>query len=68
MSDDKRLTGWDTLEHSSGLIHILPINDLKPHKETGVDCWCRPIIDDNIVIHNSMDRRELYERGELLVS
>ena len=48
-------------------IHVLPINDLREHEETD-QCWCRPARDEeepSVVIHNSMDRREEYERGRL---
>lgn len=47
-----------------GYMHVIPINDLREHDEHGA-CWCRPTIyhDDAIVVHNSMDRREEYERG-----
>lgn len=47
--------------------HVVPLNDLKEHA-LSVECWCRPKVDDddNIVVHNSMDGRELYERGERL--
>ena len=48
--------------------HVHPIDDLRPHILPDSDddgpCWCQPEDDDGITIHNSMDRRELYERGE----
>ena len=44
------------------LWHILPINDLKPHIESK-DCWCRPLVEDGICVHNSMDGREKHEKG-----
>lgn len=43
--------------------HVIPDNDLQEHAETN-DCWCLPKNDGQIVIHNSADERELYERGE----
>ena len=46
-------------------VHVLPIGDLREHAQSA-DCWCRPKRDDEeprVVIHNSMDRREEYERG-----
>lgn len=46
---------------------VTPIDDLKPHK-AGADCWCNPIVDDDIIIHNAMDKREKYEDGTLLLS
>jgi hypothetical protein len=41
---------------------VYPINDLREHSL--VRCWCRPSDDDGIIVHNSLDRRELYENGE----
>jgi hypothetical protein len=43
--------------------HVIPNNDLREHMEAS-DCWCLPKDDGQIVIHNSLDERELYERGE----
>jgi hypothetical protein len=48
-------------------VHVLPVNDLREHVE-GTLCWCRPRVEEEdggtVVIHNSMDGRELIERGE----
>lgn len=56
--------GWFLRETESGIVHVLPIDDLREHLP--LDCWCEPTVDeDNIVIHNAADQRELYERGEL---
>ena len=41
--------------------HIVPVDDLRQHK--GKNCWCNPDYDDGLVIHNSLDQRELYEEG-----
>jgi len=46
--------------------HVFPMDDLREHSPA--DCWCRPIDDDGIIVHNSLDGRELYERGERQVS
>ena len=46
------------------LVHVLPIKDLREHR-CSVACWCKPELDDGVVIHNSMDRREEYECGRL---
>jgi len=54
--------------------HVVPINDMKEHIDSR-DCWCKPslkyeditkIQDESkskavIVIHNSMDGRELID-------
>ncbi|MES2382365.1 MAG: hypothetical protein V4538_15065 [Bacteroidota bacterium] len=45
-------------------LHVLPINDIKPHEET-TTCECEPnVIFENgemIVVHNSYDGREFIE-------
>ncbi len=46
--------------------HVYPVDDLREHSVT--DCWCQPIDDEGIVVHNSLDGREQYERGERKVS
>jgi hypothetical protein len=42
--------------------HVYPADDLRNHSLT--NCWCRPTDDDGIMVHNSLDGRELYEGGE----
>jgi len=45
--------------------HLLPLVDLQEH-EPFTDCWCTPVCDEDgldIWVHNSLDRREEYERG-----
>lgn len=45
--------------------HVIPRDDLREHVSE-VDCWCNPKQDEeeqNLWIHNSMDRREEYEEG-----
>lgn len=42
---------------------VVPVNDLRPHS-IGDGCWCDPHYDGGILVHNSMDCREAYERGE----
>lgn len=38
--------------------HVLPVNDLKPHRDHR-DCWCNPTERElGVWVHNSMDRRE----------
>lgn len=43
--------------------HVYPLNDLKEHDTDGAACWCNPTHDGDVVVHNSMDRREEYEQG-----
>ena len=44
------------------MIHIIPCNDLIDHIED-TDCPCGPEVDveNDIVIHAAMDRRECFE-------
>lgn len=42
--------------------HVVPLVDLREH-EISERCWCRPVDDEGIWVHNSMDRRELIEQG-----
>ena len=51
----------------SNNIHVLPLNDTKPHIESE-DCPCMPeIIDeygsDKIIVHNAWDNREILEQA-----
>ena len=52
---------------SDKIIHVLPVNDMHEHKETGYNCLCNPklMLDSGhlIVVHNSWDGRELYEQN-----
>jgi hypothetical protein len=47
------------------IYHILPINDIKKHKEVGFDCSCKPkkqiIYGKMLIIHNAFDCRERKE-------
>lgn len=48
------------------IIHVLPVNDLKPHDEEGTACQCEPRIEfvegGILVIHNAYDNREIIEK------
>lgn len=59
---------WTYDDMSGG--HVEPIDDLKEHIiDSETPCWCHPAIDDDgLVVHNSMDQRELYERAERAAS
>ncbi len=50
-------------------IHVVPVNDLKEHEERGTTCWCYPQVyeedGETVVVHNSLDGRELIERHGL---
>lgn len=46
--------------------HVMPIKDWKEHIDSQ-DCWCKPsrsLKDDNVIIHNSLDGREVAELRE----
>ena len=47
------------------VVHVLPLNDLRPHVEAGEWCHCQPRIqqegEGKVVIHNAYDGREFYE-------
>ena len=50
-------------------IHVVPVNDLREHEERGTTCWCCPQVytedGETVVVHNSLDGRELVERHGL---
>ncbi len=57
------MTQWEVKEDLDAQVHVVPLEDLREHVPQ--DCWCCPTIDeDNIVIHNALDEREKFERGE----
>lgn len=51
-------------------IHVHPVGDLRDHELTRT-CWCQPDVrqdpdgDGTLVIHNSLDGRELIEKHGL---
>lgn len=53
---------WLASEADDEFVHIVPLDDWRDHELT-LTCWCHPVLDE-VVIHNSADRREEYERGE----
>jgi len=48
------------------MIHVYPLNDLIEHNTESNECACDPQIDveNMLVIHSAMDRRELFEQKE----
>lgn len=57
-------TGWECLGPFEGKpATVYPLDDLREHEPDNADCWCRPLEDEGLLIHNSMDQRETYERG-----
>ena len=47
---------------------VVPLNDLRPHLADNAECPCQPFYDGRILVHNSFDGRESFERGERKVS
>lgn len=46
------------------VIHVYPVNDLREHVTHGIECWCKPRVDEyDVVVHNAMDQREQWEIG-----
>lgn len=43
--------------------HVIPVGDLREHR-CAPRCWCEPTEDGGVIIHNSLDEREKFERGE----
>ena len=38
--------------------HVMPLGDFRSHVDSR-NCWCQPSeIEPNLIVHNSMDRRE----------
>jgi len=40
--------------------HVLPKNDLRGHQENA-RCDCKPRVENNLIIHNAFDGREMLE-------
>lgn len=56
--------GWKVVCVAGQAPHVVPTNDLRRHTMT-TGCWCRPSIDDGVMVHHSLDRREQTEGREL---
>jgi hypothetical protein len=56
-------SAWIVTVLDDGTLCVYPKHDVRPH--TINDCWCGSYYEDGVLIHNSMDRREEYERGRL---
>lgn len=63
------------METYSDTWHITPVNDYIEHEESGDDCVCHPTAspvkrEDGsvawIMMHHSLDGRELRERGQTI--
>lgn len=63
------MSGWrvDVVHEPEHGIHVVPVDDLREHT-CSCTCWCRPVDDHeepDVWMHNSLDQRERYEKGEL---
>ena len=56
--------GWLVISAEGKASHVMPAGDLRDH-ECCSECWCRPFIDDedDLIVHNALDRREDVECG-----
>ena len=46
----------------SQVVQVIPVDDLREHSLC--DCWCEPHDDEGVIVHHSLDGRELYQNGE----
>ena len=60
--DQRRPESQDSLPWRVTGNHVYPAHDLREHSLT--KCWCNPVDDDGIIVHNSLDGREHYETSE----
>ncbi len=55
---------------TSGVFHVVPVNDLREHDDIGDACWCKPRVEQQengtvAVIHHALDGRDLVEKHGL---
>lgn len=51
--------------YPGGPSHSYPLDDLREHDVDGDNCWCRPTLNGIVLVHNSLDGREIRERAEV---
>lgn len=44
------------------MTHLVPENDSRSHHHSK-KCWCKPIKDGKLLIHNANDSRDIFERA-----
>lgn len=67
MARDIDLTVIPAYVGDEQVVHVYPIGDSREHQCNRMECWCRPILNEDagyVVVHNSADGRELFERGQ----
>ena len=54
--------GWQVfISTSRPETHVMPVDDYRPHQFTSA-CWCGAKPDDeDVITHNSLDHREMFE-------
>lgn len=57
--------GWRIVPQGD-INHVIPVDDDGMHQIE--NCSCNPRWDDGVMVHNSFDGREAFERGERQVS
>ena len=57
-------SAWQTDIGEESMVHVVPVADLREHFLTQ-SCWCQPRVEEGVVVHHSLDRREEREpKGE----
>lgn len=62
MSEEDCGLQWMIVKDDFGDLHVIPLNDTKPHS-IARDCLCCPEEDGDEIVHNSYDGREAFEEG-----
>lgn len=57
-----KLGEWMVYHEANLPPQVIPLGDLANH-DSGQACWCRPLMDCEVLVHNSLDGREKYETG-----
>jgi len=59
-TDAADLPGWQVVIGEKGEKHVMPIADRFRHDGASI-CACKPKYDEGIWVHNSYDKREMFE-------
>ena len=43
--------------------NTVPAHDIRNHL-SGKNCWCRPVDEGDVIVHNAADGRERYQQGD----
>ncbi len=47
---------------ASKSLHVIPVGGKEPVHECNFNCWCFPIFENGVIVHNAKDVREAQER------